>query len=92
MFKSISVTGTISFVVSEKINKDKKNNERRKIIKLGCNVIFEISMEYFKARTYQSSLEHYKWNLVGHLGILGLDMALFYACYVIAGLGRALVG
>ena len=37
-------------------------------------------MEYFKARTYQSSLEHYKWNLVGHLGILGLDMALFYAC------------
>ena len=68
--------------MSEKINKDKKNNERRKIIKLGCNVIFEISMEYFKARTYQSSLEHYKWNLVGHLGILGLDMALFYACLV----------
>ena len=92
MFKSISVTGTISFVVSEKINKDKKNNERRKIIKLGCNVIFEISMEYFKARTYQSSLEHYKWNLVGQLGILGLDMALFYACYVLAWLGRGLVG
>ena len=89
MFKSISVTGTISFVVSEKINKDKKNNERRKIIKLGCNVIFEISMEYFKARTYQSSLEHYKWNLVE---ILGLDMALFYACYILAWLGRTLVG
>ena len=92
MFKSISVAGTISFAVSEKINKDKKNNERRKIIKFGCNVIFEISMEYFKEQTYQSSLEHYKWNLIGHLGILGLDMALFFACYVLAWLGRALVG
>ena len=30
-------------------NKDKKNNKRRKIIKLRCNVIFKISMEYFKA-------------------------------------------
>ena len=92
MFKSISVTGTISFVVSEKINKDKKNNERRETIKLGCNVIFEISMEHFKARTYQSSLENYKSNLVGHVVILGLDMALFYACYVLAWLGRGLVG
>ena len=92
MFKSISVTGTTSFVMSEKINKDKKNNERRKIMWLGWNVIFEISMKYFKAQTYQSSLKHYKWNLVGHLGILGLDMALFYACYVLTWLGRGLVG
>ena len=91
MFKSISVTGTISFVVSEKINKDNKNNERRKVIKLGCNVVFGISMEYFKARTDQSSLEH-EWNLVGHLAILGLYVALFYACYVLAWLGRALIG
>ena len=91
MFKSISVTGTISFVVSEKINKDNKNNERRKVTKLGCNVVFGISMEYFKARTDQSSLEH-EWNLVGHLGILGLYVALFYACYVLAWLGRALIG
>ena len=83
MFKSISVTGTFSFVVTEKINKDKKNNERRKIIKLGCNVIFEISMEYFKIQTYQSSLEHYKCNLVGHLGNIGFDMSLFYVCYVL---------
>ena len=45
-------------MVSEKINEDKKNNERCKIIKLGCNVIFEISMEYFKTQSYQSSLEH----------------------------------
>ena len=60
LFKFISVTGAILFAMSEKINKDKKNNERYKIIKLGYNVIFEISMEYFKTRAYQSSLKHYK--------------------------------
>ena len=31
-FKSISVTGTISYLVSKKINKYKKNNERCKIM------------------------------------------------------------
>ena len=40
---------------------------------------------------YQSSLEHYKWDLVGQLGIPGLDMSLSYACYVFAWLGRVLV-
>ena len=74
--------------MSEKINEDKKNNERCKIIKLGCNVSFEISMEYFKTQSYQSSLEHCKWNLAGHLGVLGSDMSLFYACYVFAWLGK----
>ena len=49
-------------------------------------------MEYFKTQTYQSSLENYKLNLVGHLGILGLDMSLFYACYVFAWPGRAVAG
>ena len=78
--------------MSEKINKDKKNNERCEIIKLGCNVIFEISMECFKIRTYQSSLEHYNGNLGGHLGIFGLDMFLSYACYVFAWLGPVFVG
>ena len=79
-------------MVSEKINKDKKNNERCKIIKLVCTVIFEISMEYLTTQTHQSSLEHYKWNLDGHVGILGLNMSLFYACYVFAWFCWALVG
>ena len=76
--------------MSEKINKDKKSNEKCKIIKLRCNVIFKIPTEYFKTQTYQSYLEYYKSNLVGHLGILGLDMSLFYAFYVFVWLGRAL--
>ena len=32
--------------MSEKINKDKKNNGRCKIVKLGYNVTFEIFMKY----------------------------------------------
>ena len=45
-------------MVSEKTNKDKKNNERCEIIKLGCNVIFK-----YPWNTSKHKLTKVLWNI-----------------------------